>query len=103
MMENISSPKLIHQLAEEPITIKRKHKYLLTSLGYVCKRKGSEIAVAIKIPVVTLKKLDHKCLKKAPVSNRFTTTSAVALGDGANNSLFVITLHSHQRKITQAI
>lgn len=47
MMENISSPKLIHQLAEEPITIKRKHRYVLTSLGYVCKRKGSEIAVEV--------------------------------------------------------
>jgi hypothetical protein len=64
---------------------------------------GSENAVAINIPVVTLKKLDQRCLKKAPVSKRFTNTSIVALGDGAKSSLLVIALHNHHKKMMQAI
>jgi len=47
MMENISSPKLIHQLSEEPNSLQRKHQYVLTSLGYICTRKGSEIAMEV--------------------------------------------------------
>ena len=49
LMENISSPQLIKNLAQEAIPIKRNHKYVFTSLGYVSKNKGSEIAMEVAL------------------------------------------------------
>lgn len=50
LMENISSPFLIHRLADQPIgkSLQNKtEKIIIISLGYVCIRKGSELAVQV--------------------------------------------------------
>lgn len=50
LMENISSPFLIHRLANQPIgeSLQNKtEKIIIISLGYVCIRKGSELAVQV--------------------------------------------------------
>lgn len=47
MMENISSPKLIHQMADEPNPVNRKHLFVIASLGYISINKGSEIAMEV--------------------------------------------------------
>lgn len=41
MMENISSPQLIHKQAEEPLDmVLSKNKVVLATLGHLCRRKG---------------------------------------------------------------
>lgn len=47
LMGNITSPLLIKKLAQETVPIKRNHQYIFVSLGYICKRKGSEIAMEV--------------------------------------------------------
>lgn len=47
IMENISNPKNIYEKSCKPITYKRKHRYVLLSLGHICKRKGSDLALHV--------------------------------------------------------
>ena len=46
LMENILSPTLIVRLADEPCVLK-SHQYLFISLGHVCRRKGSDLALHV--------------------------------------------------------
>ena len=46
MMENISSPELIHRQAEEPLPIALpKGRMVIATLGHLCRRKGWDFAI----------------------------------------------------------
>lgn len=49
LMENISNPRTIEQKSLEHIDFKRKHQYMLLSLGHICKNKGSDIALEVAV------------------------------------------------------
>lgn len=49
LMENISNPRTIEQKSLEHIDFKRKHQYMLLSLGHICKNKGSNIALEVAV------------------------------------------------------
>lgn len=45
LMENIVSPATLENLSLEPIKESKQKKYLLVSIGHVCKAKGSVLAI----------------------------------------------------------
>jgi putative capsular polysaccharide biosynthesis protein len=49
LMENISNPRTIEQKSLEHIDFKRKHQYMLLSLGHICINKGSDIALEVAV------------------------------------------------------
>lgn len=49
LMENISNPRAIKQKSLKHIDFKRKHQYVLLSLGHICINKGSDIALEVAV------------------------------------------------------
>lgn len=49
LMENISNPRAIKQKSLEHTDFKRKHQYVLLSLGHICINKGSDIALEVAV------------------------------------------------------
>lgn len=53
LMYNVSLPKMIHKMAEVPVSIPGHNGYLFVTVGHVCERKGIDLAIDA---AVTLKK-----------------------------------------------
>ncbi len=45
LMENISSPTLINKMAQEQVEIPQHTGFLLATIGHICERKGTDIAI----------------------------------------------------------
>lgn len=76
LMENISSPKYIMQQASVPINWKRRHRYVLLSLGLVCINKGSDLAIEVA-KILKNKHIDFEWIFLGKVSNDLDFKSIV--------------------------
>lgn len=88
MIENITSPAHIEQMAQVAIDYRRQHQYVLLSLGHVCKNKGCDIAIEV---AERLKKdgIDFEWLFLGTISSDMDYLGAAKKKGLADNMLYM--------------